>query len=153
MKKVIKFFSLKRILFYLLIILVALQFIPVDRSLPSSDPKNDFFAANNTPAAEMQLIKNACYDCHSNTTRYPWYSYISPVSLYIQGHVDHGRDELNFSLWDGYSDRRKARKLEECVEMIQEGEMPLWSHRLIHKESRLNNVEKDQLVMYFKSLR
>src|SRR5210317_2087752 len=102
MKKIFKFLTVKRLLIYFLFALIIIQVIPVDKSLPSSDPKNDFMVVNQTPEAEMILIKNACYDCHSNNSIYPWYSKIAPINMWIQGHINHGRDELNFSLWDSY---------------------------------------------------
>jgi hypothetical protein len=153
MKKIFKFLSIKRILVYLLFALIIIQVIPVDKSLPSADPKNDFITFNQTPAAEAQLLKNACYDCHSNHTKYPWYAKVAPISMWIQGHVNHARDELNFSLWNSYSDKRKDHKLEESIELIQEQEMPLKSYTLIHSEARLTQSERDLLIQYFKGLR
>lgn len=153
MKKFFKFFSFKRIMIYLLFAFLILQVIPVDRQLPSSNPKNDFLAVNQTPETEMQLIKTACYNCHSNNSQYPWYAKVAPFSMWIQGHINNGREELNFSLWDSYTAKKKDHKLEECAEMLQEKKMPLKSYTFIHREAKLNQGERDQLIQYFNRLR
>lgn len=136
---------------YLFIALLAMQVIPVDHSNPSADPKNDFVSFENVPQEEGILIKGACYDCHSNHTRYPWYSKVAPVSFWLQSHVDHGRDELNFSLWNSYSEKRKAHKIEECIEKVEEKSMPLKSYTWTHPSARLSDDERQMLLTLFKS--
>jgi hypothetical protein len=86
------------------------------------------------------LAARACYDCHSNETKWPWYSHIAPVSWMVQKHVDKGRSELNFSDWGG------PQEGEEAVEAIREGEMPLPSYLLAHPEARLSSSESQALV-------
>lgn len=82
----------------------------------------------------------ACYDCHSNETRWPWYSYIAPFSWLIQNDVEEGRDELNFSTWDDDGDS------DDLYETIIEGTMPPTRYRFLHPAARLTDAEVEQLV-------
>ena len=87
------------------------------------------------------LAKRACFDCHSNETTWPWYSYVAPVSWFVVGHVDDGRRALNFSEWDHPS--KHARK---ASREVKTGDMPLTSFLLLHPEARLSTSERDALV-------
>jgi len=87
------------------------------------------------------LLKGACYDCHSNQPEYPWYASIAPVSWWIDEHMEHGRDELNFSKWATFSKRKRDHKLEEMVEEVEGGHMPLPSYTWMHSEARLNDEQ------------
>ena len=98
------------------------------------------------------MIKSACYDCHSNKSKHPWYSSIAPVSWWIYDHVEEGREHLNFSEWANYSAERKAHKAEECIEEVEEGEMPMWSYQIAHSEARLSDEELSTLMDWFSSI-
>jgi cytochrome c551/c552 len=87
------------------------------------------------------LVKRACYDCHSNQTVWPWYSYVAPVSWLIYNDVIQGRHRLNFSEWNGQS-----RGAGEMVQAIREGEMPPFQYLPLHPSARLTSVEKQQLI-------
>src|SRR6218665_2853001 len=143
----------KKILIVSGALLVLIQLIRIDKSNPASDPASDFITATAATPEVASLLKASCYDCHSNESTYPWYTNIAPVSWWIKHHIDEGRGELNFSEWEGYSWRRKDDKLEECVEMIEEGEMPMSSYTLVHKEAELNAEQKAKLTAFFNSLR
>ena len=101
----------------------------------------------------MEVLKTSCYDCHSNNTVYPWYSTIQPVAMFMGNHVDEGKRELNFSEFGRYSVRRKYHKLEEINEQIKEGEMPLSSYTLIHRNTKLNENQKLLVANWAESLR
>jgi len=87
-----------------------------------------------------ELARRACFDCHSNQTAWPWYSRVAPVSWLVVGHVNEGREKLNFSDYDG------TEESDELVDEIREGEMPLWDYKLAHAGARLTASEKDSLV-------
>ncbi|HWQ04566.1 MAG TPA: heme-binding domain-containing protein [Longilinea sp.] len=93
-------------------------------------------------AATADLVRRACYDCHSNETTWPWYSNVAPFSWLIQHDVDEGRQRLNFSEW-GVS---RAERVDRIGNAIQEGEMPPIQFTLIHPEGRLTEQEKAQLI-------
>lgn len=142
----------KKILIALAIILVGIQFIRIDKQNPTIVAGNDFIVINDTPEDVASLLKTACYDCHSNETKYPWYTNISPISWFVKHHIDEGREHLNFSNRGIYSSKRKSHKLEECYEEIEEDEMPLTSYTFIHSDAKLNQEQKDLLIKYFKSI-
>lgn len=91
-----------------------------------------------------ELAVRACFDCHSNETKWPWYSNIAPVSWLVQNHVDEGRHEVNFSAWRG--DAKHGEKPAELQEMIEEGEMPMAGYVALHDHAKLTDDEKKQLV-------
>ena len=77
-------------------------------------------------------MKENCYDCHSNQTIYPWYAEIAPVNYWLADHVKDGKKHFNVSAWKDYSIKKKDHKLEELLEMVEEGEMPLDSYTWLH---------------------
>jgi len=143
----------RTILLILLLVIVLIQFLPVNRSVPQIDPSQDFIAVTHTSADLGRLIKDACYDCHSYETEYPWYSYVSPVSLWLQNHINEGREHLNFSIWATYPANRADHKLKEAVEHVKEKEMPLNSFMWMHPEARLTDTQRADLAAWFQGLR
>ena len=87
------------------------------------------------------LAERACFDCHSNQTRWPWYSHVAPMSWLVQDHVDEGRRELNFSDWN-----RGSPEADEAAETVRDREMPPQSYLLLHPEARLTDAEREQLA-------
>lgn len=143
----------KVILFFILTVLILMQFVKIDKNNPESKPENDFLVANNAPREVEGIIKKACYDCHSNHTIYPWYTNIAPVSWWIKGHIDEGREHLNFSDWMGYTAKKKAHKLEETMEAVGEAWMPLDSYTWAHAEADLSQEERDILMVWLKNIK
>lgn len=142
----------KKILLGLLALFVVLQFIPIDRSVPALDASQDFLQIVNAPKEMATLIKNACYDCHSYESEYPWYSKIAPVSLLIRSHIKGGRQEMNFSEWGSYSKEKAYSKLEECFEMVSERKMPMKSFVNMHPEAQMTDVQVTGLAQWFQQL-
>lgn len=126
--------------------LLLLQAIPIDRKLPQTDVKVALEAQYNPPDQIMGLLKNACYDCHSNHTRYPWYTYIQPVGWWIQRHITKGREELNFSEIGRWKAEDQADLLRHSAKMLHKEVMPLGSYLKMHPEARLSPEQKAQLV-------
>ncbi len=87
------------------------------------------------------ILKRSCKDCHSNETVYPWYYQIQPIGWYIENHIKEGRNELNFSEWGSYSEKKKKHKLEEICEQVRAGEMPLPSYSFIHRDAKLSEAD------------
>lgn len=144
---------IKKIIAGIIILLIAIQFIPVDKTNPLADPENDFIFINNPPSDIGNILKNACYDCHSNHTRYPWYSEIAPASWLIKEHVNNGRNHLNLSVWNDYKERKKDHKIAECIDMIKSGEMPMKGYVMFHSEAEISHEQKMQLINWFNELR
>ena len=94
----------------------------------------------------LQILQNSCYDCHSDQTQYPWYASVQPVGWWLQHHVEEGKEELNFNKFAGYRLRRQYHKFEEIIEQVNEGEMPLKSYTLIHRNAKLSDSQKNKLT-------
>ncbi len=138
----------KRIGLGLVVILIVLQFFQPDRDQTPVDPELDLLTVASPPDQIADLIRNACYDCHSNQTDYPWYDKISPVSWYLHQHIKKGREELNFSEYGSLEQASKIRLLDEFYEVLEDGDMPLRSYTLIHREARLSAEEIDELCSW-----
>jgi hypothetical protein len=138
----------KRIGLGLIGVLVVLQFFRPDRNRTPVDPQQDLLSVASPPDQVASLIRSACYDCHSNQTSYPWYSNISPVSWYLQQHINEGKEEVNFSEYGSMEKAAKIRLLDEFYEVLEDGEMPLRSYTLIHREARLSKEETDALCSW-----
>lgn len=151
MKK--KYFTKKNIAIFLVFLFLAIQSIRIDKTTEPVNPVTDFISVTSANTEVAGMLKTACYDCHSNQPTYPWYTNIAPVSWWIKHHIDEGSHHLNFSIWGTYSEKRKNHKLDECVEMVEEGEMPMSSYTLMHGEAKLTDAQKQQLVEFFKSLK
>ena len=105
--------TFKKIVFWSLIIFAIIQFIPVDRTLKPIDQQENFVTVFSTPKNVQQILKKACYDCHSNETVYPKYAYVAPISWSIQHHINEGREHLNFSEWGKFNSDLKKNMLEK----------------------------------------
>jgi hypothetical protein len=139
----------RNILLAVLAVLVVIQFFQIDKTPLESDPSHDFIAMENPPAHIGQMIKGACYDCHSNHTKHPWYTSIQPVGWWIRGHYRGARMNLNFSEWKDYNDEDKPLGMKECAEVVEQRRMPPKSYRWMHPEAQLTDEQLGQLAAYF----
>ncbi len=121
-----------------MVLVLAMQLVPYGRD--HSNPPVTEAVVWNSPRTE-QLVQQACLDCHSNETRWPWYSNVAPVSWLVQSDVDEGRHALNFSEWD-----RPQHNVDESVETIEGGEMPPWYYTITHRDAALSEQEKQDLI-------
>jgi len=141
---------MKKILIVIIVAFVLIQFFPIDKNNPVATPKMDFLQIKNTPEKTATLIRNACYDCHSNETKYLWYANIQPVGWFLNDHIKEGRKELNFSTFATYDKKRQAKKLKEAAEQLEKNEMPLDSYIILHPEAKLSDADKKEMIDYFK---
>jgi hypothetical protein len=136
---------------WLLISIVAfilIQFIQPARNQSGQVLQTDITKIATVPANVKAILEAACYDCHSNNTRYPWYANIQPGGWWLANHVKEGKEELNFSDFGGYSHRRQISKLRSIENTIKDGTMPLSSYTLLHKDARLTNEEKELIIAW-----
>lgn len=141
MKRILKVF-----LIILIIVLIIIQFIKPSKNAGDEIAQNQITAVQNVPPDIGQLLKASCYDCHSNTTQYPWYSKIQPVAWFLNDHITEGKKELNFSTFATYPAYRQYKKYKEIQQQIQKGEMPLASYTLIHRDAILTDAQKSSLI-------
>jgi len=142
---------LKKILLAILAILLVMQLFCPEKNL--SDENTHAIATRyEVPEQVDQLLQAACYDCHSNKTAYPWYAHVQPVAWWIADHVEEGKSELNFSEFTKLPLAVQHNKLDEVVEVLEEGEMPLESYTYLgrHPEANLNNDQKGVLMAWAK---
>lgn len=144
---------LKKILVGLLIVLVALQFYRPEKNIAKENHVSAFMQETNPPNEVSTILKNSCFDCHSNNTRYPWYNNIAPVSFWLADHIEEGKSELNFSEWASYSAKKKDHKLEELYEETERKSMPLKEYTWTHKEAKLTNAQIEAVVKWAKDTR
>lgn len=143
---------LKKILLGLLIVLIIVQFIQPPHNNGPAATANDITHSVQVPDTVMAILKVACYDCHSDNTRYPWYSKITPVNWWLNNHVNEGKRHLNFSQFTG-SYKRKMRRLEESGELTEKHEMPISSYLWIHKDARLSDAQRKLLADWTETAR
>ncbi|SNZ00603.1 heme-binding domain-containing protein [Flagellimonas pacifica] len=144
----------KKAAIILLIVLIGMQFYRPEKNEADLETYVSTFEAETKPSEDLKmLLKSACYDCHSANTRYPWYNKIAPVSYWLHDHIEEGREHLDFSSWESYSDKKKDHKLEELIEEVGEGEMPLNSYTWTHQDARLTKDQKKLLMDWAKETR
>jgi hypothetical protein len=128
---------MKRALFIFLIIFIVMQFIRPDRTNIAVEKTMEI----QTPMEITQIFQAACYDCHSNETKWPWYSQIAPFSWVIQNHVTEGRKALNFSTWEKYTQEEKKEHLKDIYRTVYAA-MPLPSYIFAHEEANLTKEQR-----------
>ena len=132
MKRIIK------VIFVLLLIaFIGIQFIEVERANPPVT------ADLNAPPEVKIILKNSCYDCHSNETKWPWYSKVAPVSWVISDDVIEGRKHLNFSEWEKLYSEKRTKLKKEIWDEINQDEMPLDIYTYLHPDSKLDMIRKN----------
>jgi hypothetical protein len=136
----------------LVFLLVVIQFFHPEQNLGSSGGPNGIATRFAVPAEMHTLLANACYDCHSNHTRYPWYARVQPVGWWLNHHVCEAKGELNFSEFGAYTAKRCARKLDAIVHEVEQGDMPLRSYAWMHPEARLTAVQRKLITDWAESL-
>jgi hypothetical protein len=110
--------------------------------------KTDFIATLNPPPEVAGMLRAACYDCHSDATRWPWYSHIAPVSWQVVQDVNEGRRHVNLSEWPAGQPDLAQKKLEHMSDEIDDGDMPLAKYTLIHRDARLTAAQRDELTQW-----
>lgn len=144
---------IKKILIGLLIILIVIQFFRPSKNDGTGIATNDISTVYPDMPQEVQLLlKQKCYDCHSHSTKYPWYAAIQPVAWWLNDHINDGKKHLNFSEFKTYGTEKATRKLEEVVEEVAAGEMPLKSYTLIHSDAVVTTEELSLLRNWVTSL-
>ena len=143
---------LKKILVVLLAILIVLQFFRPEKNIAEGLSDADVSYAITVPTNIHTILQEKCYDCHSNNTSYPWYSNFQPVAWWMVDHIEEGKEELNFSDFKKYSEKKANHKLEEVSEMIKDDEMPLPSYTLVHRSAKLTSEEKTRINAWIKSM-
>lgn len=143
---------MKKILLWSVVAFVLMQLIPIDRTNKPVDKKQNFVDVMQPPKEIQEILKNACYDCHSNEVKYPKYAYIAPFSWSIKHHINEGRERVNFSVWANYNAEQKAYILDGIIESVETKEMPLKGYIPMHPEADLTDAQRKVFNDYFKTI-
>ena len=149
MKKIIK-----KILIIGSVIFLLIQLYQPARNLAyEQDLTANFTKVYTVPKNIETILRNSCYDCHSNYTNYPWYSNIQPVGFWLNHHIEEGKQHLNFSTFTKMPIAVQNHKLEEVIETVEEGEMPMPSYTYfgLHPKANLSAADKDALIAWAKA--
>ena len=128
---------MKRLAIKVFAALVLIQFIPYGRN--HTNPPAGQEPRWDRPETQA-LARRACFDCHSNETRWPWYSHVAPASWLVQNDVDGARALLNFTEW-----QRPQRRAGDAPKVVAERDMPPWDYLLMHPRARLSDAERQVL--------
>jgi len=129
-----------------------IQLIPTDKVNQPINRRVNFTDVNKTPEKIAELLKGACYDCHSDETVYPDYAYIAPVSWSVKSHVNEGREHMNLSVWDTYNKDLKESMLTQSMQTLRNRSMPMPGYIVYHKEANLSDAERELLIKYLEGL-
>ncbi|MEI9946796.1 MAG: heme-binding domain-containing protein [Chitinophagaceae bacterium] len=143
----------KKILIFLLLALIVIQFIHPKKNKAEGVQANYIGNVYTVPADVKAILEKACNDCHSNNTRYPWYSKLQPVDWWMNNHVLDGKKDLNLDEYSNRNLRYQYHKMEEIAELVKEGKMPLDSYTWIHKDAILTETEKNTLISWADGIR
>jgi Haem-binding domain len=130
----------------LLGIFIIMQFIRPSKNINIGIQANNITNIVAIPADVNAIFQKACYDCHSNNTKYPWYAEVMPAGYFLANHVNDGKKHFNFDEFASYKPKKALHKLEELANEVQQGEMPMDSYTWIHKDAKLTDAEKKIIV-------
>ena len=139
----------------LAVIFLALQVIRPAKNVSSTAPftgKDDITVLYPPPPEVKQVLATACYDCHSNQTRYPWYAGVQPVGWWLTSHINDARRTLNFAEFGSYPHKRQVKKLESLCDEVRDRTMPLKSYTFIHRDAKLTDAQIAALTSWAESI-
>jgi heme-binding protein len=137
--RIFRWAVLRLVLLGAVVVLVAIQFVPVGRSNPPVETEVP------APPDVQAILRRACYDCHSNATVWPWYSRVAPFSWLVARDVREGRREVNFSTWNRLTASQQVKKLKESWKEVADGDMPPWFYVSAHHDARLSAEDRAAL--------
>ena len=138
--------GLKIVLGILIAIFLIIQLIPVDRPESLDKPSTDLMNEVEVPVEIKEILIAACYDCHSVEVKYPWYAYVAPVSFLVARDVNFGQANLNLSEWSEMDKGDKIHALEEMLEEVEEGHMPMPIYTITHSDAKLTAEQRKAFV-------
>ena len=144
---------IKKLGWLLLIVFIIAQFFGPEKNSGSLESISGFFEDTNPSNNVKLILKETCFDCHSDVTRYPWYNTITPINYWMSSHIGHAKEHFNTSNWNGNSIKRKDHKFEELIEMVEQKEMPLPSYTWTHSEAKLTDEQIKLILDWAKQVR
>ena len=124
------------------VIFVLIQFVQPERTNPITEQSQTIQASLTVPQEVNNILERACYDCHSNNTKWPFYAYIAPASWLVSHDVTEGREQLNFSEWGKYRQSKQIRKLSAIAGEVTDCAMPMPKYVPLHPEAKLTDTDR-----------
>ena len=149
MKKIIK----KILIIGLVIFLLMQLYQPARNESYEQELTANFTKMYDVPKNVETILRTSCYDCHSNNTNYPLYSYIQPARFFMEEHIKDGKKDLNFNEFGKYSKRKQENKLEAIIKQIKSDEMPLASYTLLHKNAIVTPAQKEEVINWINKIK
>ncbi|WP_343707018.1 heme-binding domain-containing protein [Flavobacterium sp.] len=143
---------MKKFLISIAVILIAIQFFQPEKNISKESSYNSIEKQYAIPSNVNLLLRTSCYDCHSNNTKYPWYSNIQPVGWWLSNHINEGKRELNFDEFNSYTLEKKKKKISEIIKEIDKKDMPLSSYTLIHRNAELTVEQRQEIIQWAKNI-
>lgn len=143
----------QKVLIIILVVVIIIQFIHPSHNISNAAQPNNITKVYATSDNVQNILAKACYDCHSNNTRYPWYAKIQPVDWWLTDHVEEGKRHLNFDEFAAYKPSRQYHSMKESVDEVKNGDMPLGSYTLIHSDAKLTDAQKQAFINWCQSIR
>lgn len=142
---------MKKVFLGMVVVFILIQMIRPNKN-DSRNSINDITTELEVPEEIKTILKTSCSDCHSNYTKYPWYSEIAPISWWMGGHIKKGKKHFNYSEWTAYNADQKKHIIKDLKEVLEAKKMPLKSYLLMHKEAKLTSEQYQLLLNWVNSL-
>ncbi|MEI6847768.1 MAG: heme-binding domain-containing protein [Chlorobiaceae bacterium] len=132
--------SLRSIASWITLLLMVIQFIPLQRINPPANP------TMLAPEYVKKSLKKACYDCHSYETRWPRIAYIAPLSWIVYSSVISGRNVLNFSTWNKKNHAETIRQAEQIRRVLSKNTNHQRIYYTLQPKMQLTQQEKSAIL-------
>jgi hypothetical protein len=142
----------RKVLIGLLLLAAIIQTIQPTRNLSDTLGDNDISKTYAISDEVHAILRNKCYDCHSNNTTYPWYTYVQPIGWWMAAHIYDGKEHLDFSEFKTYAPKKAKHKLEELSDAVNEGWMPLNTYLWMHHDAEITKADRDAINAWLKTL-
>ena len=142
----------RKVLVGLLLLAALIQTIQPTRNRSDTLGDNDISKTYAISEEVHAILRNKCYDCHSNNTSYPWYTYVQPVGWWMAAHIHEGKEHLDFSEFKTYPPKKAKHKLEELSDAVNEGWMPLGTYLWMHHDAEITPADRDAINAWLKTL-
>jgi hypothetical protein len=143
---------IRKILLVLAGLFLLIQFVRPAKNLSAETSKN-IHSLYTVPAAVDKILETSCADCHSNKTVYSWYAEVQPVGWWLNNHIKEGKRHFNLDDFAGRRISYQFKKMDDCIEQLNNGDMPLESYTLIHHNARLSATDKQILINWCESVK
>lgn len=137
-----------RIIIILLVVFGIMQLFRPEKNFTKAEAVSDIATKYDVPMNVLMNLYDACYNCHSNYTTYPWYNNIQPVGWWMAHHINDAKRHLNFSEFAAYSPEKAAKKFKEIYKVMDKKSMPLKSYLLQHKEAHLTDEQYKRVAAW-----